>query len=433
MASQGKRRFKETEIGMIPEDWEVKELKTLCATKGGIQTGPFGSQLHQRDYVIEGTPIITVEHLGENVVLHSNLPRVSDSDKERLRKYLLKEGDIVFSRVGSVDRRAITKKAEEGWLFSGRCLRVRINKEIMNPAFVSYYFGLESFRKRIRSHAVGATMPSLNTNLLSEMKIVIPPLKEQIHVAEILSSLDDKIELNQQMNATLEKIGQAVFKHWFINFEFPDEKGKPYKSSGGEMVDSELGQIPKGWEIKEFDSMFDLTMGLSPKGESYNSDGEGTPLLNGAADFKGDGIFPTKYTTRPTRLNKAGDLIFCIRGTIGNIVIADKKYCLGRGVAAITPKSKEFIEFIYFKLHEKMEELIQKASGSVIIGLSKEDITKQKIIRPHPLILELFHKQMEAAFLKKQLNSHEAEDLKQTRDSLLPRFMSGRIRMGMTQ
>ena len=102
-------------------EWKVYNLGEIAS----VQTGPFGSQLHQSDYVEVGTPIITVEHLGENRILHNNLPRVNDEDKSRLKKYWLQEDDIVFSRVGSVDRRAYVKKDEEGWLFSGRCLRVR--------------------------------------------------------------------------------------------------------------------------------------------------------------------------------------------------------------------------------------------------------------------------------------------------------------------
>ncbi len=188
-------RFKDTEIGKIPEEWKTMKLHEVCV-KNGIQTGPFGSQLHNRDYVDEGTPIITVEHLGENRIIHDNLPKVSDKDKKRLIKYTLKEGDIVFSRVGSVDRRAITKKDEEGWLFSGRCLRVRTDSQKMNPSFLSYYFGLEKFKERIKGYAVGATMPSLNTKLLAEMEIILPNFYEHKLISYLLSALDFNFELN---------------------------------------------------------------------------------------------------------------------------------------------------------------------------------------------------------------------------------------------
>src|SRR3990167_4614936 len=172
-------------------EWKKYKLDDVAQ----VQTGPFGSQLHQRDYKLKGTPIITVEHLGENKIIHNNLPLVSDEDKERLSKYILKEGDIVFSRVGSVDRRAYVYSKEGGWLFSGRCLRVRANKKIVDPRYLSYYFGLESFKEHIRMIAVGATMPSINTEILSGVALILPDLEEQKSIASILSSLDDKIDL----------------------------------------------------------------------------------------------------------------------------------------------------------------------------------------------------------------------------------------------
>ena len=115
----------ETIYGAFRHDFQIDLLSDLCISRNGIQTGPFGSQLHKRDYVQVGTPIITVEHLGENRILHTDLPRVSDDDRDRLSRYTLRQGDIVFSRVGSVDRRSLVREEEEGWLFSGRCLRVR--------------------------------------------------------------------------------------------------------------------------------------------------------------------------------------------------------------------------------------------------------------------------------------------------------------------
>lgn len=240
-------------------------IKVRLGDIADIQTGPFGSQLHKRDYKEKGTPIITVEHLGQNRIIHKNLPFVSDEDKERLKKFIIKEGDIVFSRVGSVDRRAFVCKKEDGWLFSGRCLRVRVFDNNINPLYLSYYFGLENFKEYIRRIAVGATMPSLNTKIMSDIEVKFPAKDVQDYIAVILSSLDDKIELNNRINKTLEEIAQAIFKHWFVDFEFPDENDQPYKSSGGEMEDSELGPIPKGWTVDTLGELIDICSGKRPK------------------------------------------------------------------------------------------------------------------------------------------------------------------------
>ncbi len=179
-------------------DFYSKPLSNLA----DIQTGPFGSQLHKEDYVQVGTPIVTVEHLGSRRFSEQNLPCVSDSDKERLKKYVLQEGDIVFSRVGSVDRCSYVSHDYSGWMFSGRCLRVRPLFEI-EPEYLYYFFTLESTKQYIRGIATGATMPSINTKFMGEVQVSYPSLDLQKKIAGILRSIDDKIELNNDINNNL--------------------------------------------------------------------------------------------------------------------------------------------------------------------------------------------------------------------------------------
>ena len=176
----------------------IKKLSDLA----DIQTGPFGSQLHKEDYVSVGTPIVTVEHLGNRIFTEQNLPFVSEKDKVRLSKYVLQEGDIVFSRVGSVDRCSYVDMEHAGWMFSGRCLRVRAHEQI-EPLYLYYYFCSEDVKQFVRNIAVGATMPSINTKLLGEVEIVYPAIKEQRKIAEILGCIDDKIENNEKINENL--------------------------------------------------------------------------------------------------------------------------------------------------------------------------------------------------------------------------------------
>lgn len=175
-----------------------------------IQTGPFGCQLHKEDYVEVGTPIVTVEHLGNRVFTDQNLPMVSDKDKNRLNKYVLNEGDIVFSRVGSVDRCSYVDKEHSGWMFSGRCLRVRPYK-IVFPLYLYYYFCLESTKQFVRNIAVGATMPSINTKLMGEIEVCLPDIIEQKKIASLLSAIDDRIEQNIAINENLASKTQNLF------------------------------------------------------------------------------------------------------------------------------------------------------------------------------------------------------------------------------
>ena len=181
--------YRQTEAGVIPEEWEVVQIRDV----GSVRTGPFGSALHESDYVQDGTPIITVEHLSEFGVTYSNVPMVSDADRRRLSAFELQENDIVFSRVGSIDRNALIKPIEAGWLFSGRLLRVRPNPSKVIASYLSYHFHSEPFKNRVQSVAVGQTMASLNTRILSDLYVAIAPLPEQHAIAAVLSDMDAEI------------------------------------------------------------------------------------------------------------------------------------------------------------------------------------------------------------------------------------------------
>jgi type I restriction enzyme S subunit len=189
-----------------------------------IQTGPFGSQLHKEDYVDDGTPIVTVEHLGSRVFTEQNLPRVSDNDKNRLSKYILSKGDIVFSRVGSVDRCSFVDASHDGWMFSGRCLRVRPGNELY-PLYLYYFFCLEKTKQFIRNIAVGATMPSINTKLLGEVVVEFPSYKEQKVIADILATVDDKIEQNAKVNENLADLLQTAYQDQFGDVSSATRRG----------------------------------------------------------------------------------------------------------------------------------------------------------------------------------------------------------------
>jgi type I restriction enzyme S subunit len=201
--------YKQTEVGVIPAEWEV----TTVGEISDVKTGPFGSALHEKDYVNNGTPIITVEHLGESGVYHMNLPMVSDADKVRLMAYSLCQGYIVFSRVGSVDRNALIKVTENGWLFSGRLLRVRLKERDTDASYLSYHFHSEAFKQRVRDVAVGQTMASINTQILMGVKIILPPTKaEQTAIAAILSDMDAEIAALEAKLAKAHQIKQGMMQ-----------------------------------------------------------------------------------------------------------------------------------------------------------------------------------------------------------------------------
>ena len=159
------------------------------------------------------------QNIGDNRVIEDGIARITADDAERLSRYLVRTGDIVYSRRGDVEKRALIRSSEDGWLCGTGCLRVRFGGHGEDPSYASYYLGHPEVRAWIVRHAQGATMPNLNTSILSSLPFVVPPIEEQRAIAHILGTLDDKIELNRRMNETLEEMVQAIFKSWFVDFD----------------------------------------------------------------------------------------------------------------------------------------------------------------------------------------------------------------------
>jgi type I restriction enzyme, S subunit len=401
-------------------NWKTYKLDEIAT----IQTGPFGSQLHQSDYVLNGTPIITVEHLGDNRIVHENLPCVSDIDKYRLNKYHLKTGDIVFSRVGSVDRRAFVKKEEDGWLFSGRCLRVRANDKVADGSFLSYFFGLETFKEKIRAVAVGATMPSLNTSIMKDIDVTLPTdIENQKSIASILSSLDDKIELNLKMNQTLEAMAHAIFKEWFGNFNFPSFDGK--------LVDG----LPKGWKTGSVLEIANLLSGGTPKTdvpEYWN----GTINWISAKDITNSNnqfIIETEKTitelgiqTSAAKLLPKFTTVVSARGTVGNYCILSKEMAISQSNYGL--KSKFDFDYFLFLMIETMIIMMKAFSyGTVFDTITTKTFQEMEVTIPSNEVIEEFEKVITPLYEKILTNQFQIQSLTQIRDNLLPKLMTGKI------
>jgi type I restriction enzyme S subunit len=386
-----------------------------------VQTGPFGSQLHMSDYKKEGTPIITVEHLGENRIIHKNLPLVGSEDKNRLKKYTLKEGDIVFSRVGSVDRCAYVSAKEDDWMFSGRCLRVRTNDKV-DSRFLSFYFNQESFKEHIRMIAVGATMPSINTTILSEVEIVLPPLKEQKVIAEILSSIDDKIDLLHSQNKILEQLAETLFRQWFV--EEADESWEVGKLGNIAVVQNGYAFSSRDYVPFQEGHLEVLKMGHIAIGGGLRS--------NPKKDF-----VPREEKLRRWTLNK-NDIIMGMTDMKDNVVILgvpamiDKsdKYVLNQRVARIYLDSTEkllntYLLYIQLSNKEFIASLQSKASSGVQVNLSTEVIRDCDIIIPPIELQKEKGTAITELYLKKENNDNQIQVLSKLRDNLLPKLISG--------
>ena len=275
-----------------------------------------------------------------------------------------------------------------------------------------------------------SSYPSITPEILGNMEIeIIDNIYEQKRIGTLLKTIDNKIKLNNKINDELEAMAKTIYDYWFLQFEFPNEEGKPYKSSGGKMIWNEVlkREIPEGWDVQTLENLGNLIMGQSPKSTSYNNKKEGLPLINGAAELQKDKIEITKYTSEPTRICKKEDLIFCIRATIGNINYADKSYCLGRGVGAFRVTEKEYVEYMFLTLRNILNMYNKILTGSIIVGITKEDLLQQNIIKPKNDVITQFYNKVHFMAEKMKSIKKENQELTSLRDFLLPLLMNGQV------
>ena len=408
---------------MSCSEWKEYRLEEAC----NISTG---FAFKSKEYLDNGKyKVVRGDNVKTGFIYWEEKSRYWNDLTDRLSKYILQEKDIVIgmdgSRVGK--NRAIISENDLPAILAQRVACVRAKADFSQD-YIRYVIMSNTFEYYVDSIKTGTSIPHISMKQIGEFKFKAPSLEIQEKIANVLSSLDDKIELNNEMNKTLEEMAQSIFKRWFADFEFPNEDGQPYKSSGGEIVESELGMIPKGWQVTQIDDISQVTMGVSPSSKTYNEDNIGLPLLNGAADFEGKLIKPSKFTSEPKKICKKGDMVFGVRATIGNIVFADKEYALGRGVASVEPNDKVFREFIYYSLDNSMANLINNASGSVFLNLKKADITDLKVCYSEEIV-EKFNNVAKVLIDKIIENDIESEMLKQNRDILLSKLMNGEIQI----
>ena len=403
---------------MSCSDWKTVKLEEVVDILGD---GLHGTPKYSDDgeyYFINGN------NLDGKIIVNEKTKRVGLEQYLKYKKDL-NDRTLLVSINGTLGK--VAEYGGEDIILGKSACYFNVKKDV-NKKYIKYILLSDIFKHYIHNYYTGTTIKNLGLKQMRKFKFPLPNIEEQEKIANILSSLDDKIELNNEMNKTLEEMAQSIFKRWFIDFEFPNEDGQPYKSSGGEMVESELGMIPKEWEIAQIDDISQVTMGVSPSSKTYNEDNIGLPLLNGAADFEGKLIKPSKFTSEPKKICKKGDMVFGVRATIGNIVFADKEYALGRGVASVEPNDKVFREFIYYSLDNSMENLINNASGSVFLNLKKADITDLKVCYSDEIVKK-FNNISRVLIDKIVENDMESELLKQQRDILLPKLVSGEIRI----
>ena len=377
------------------------------------------------------TPYIGLEHIGENTLSLIGRGIASDvtSTKSRFRK-----GDILFGKLRCYFRKVVTAP------FDGVCstdIWVTRAKEGIDQSFLYYCMASQSFVDFADSGSIGTRMPRTKWEWVSRYKIHLPSLQEQRRIAHILGTLDDKIELNRQMNETLEATARAIFKSWFVDF-YPVKA----KMEGRKPVcidtetaalfpsafqDSPLGEIPKGWKVVTVDKDFNLTMGQSPPGSTYNEDGNGIPFYQGRKDF---GFrYPTRrvYCTAPKRFAEKGDTLVSVRAPVGDVNMVEEKCSIGRGVAAIRHNTGSR-SYTYYTM-QSLQEIFSRyeAEGTVFGSINKTDFQTLPCLRPPNEIVEAFERLVFPLDQTIENNENESRTLAQTRDTLLPKLLSEEI------
>lgn len=393
------------------------ENKTLGDVSISIQTGPFGSQLHQSDYSESGIPVVMPKDLVGGKIVTDSIARVPTIHVERLSQHKIIPNDILYSRRGDVGRCAFATEEEAGWLCGTGCLRVTIDKCKVNPKFVFYQLQTSGSIGWVEKHAVGSTMLNLNTSILSHVPIILPNKKIQDKIADILSAYDDLIENNQKQIKLLEEAAQRLYKEWFVDFRFPGHETTP-------IIDG----LPEGWERKKLVEFANVVMGQSPKSEYYNSNKKGLPFHQGVGSYGNRFVIDDIYSSSFTRIAEANSILFSVRAPVGRLNITNNRIVIGRGLAAINHK-EGLQHYLFYLLKDTFFKDNIIGNGSIFASISKDELLELSFVIPNKKLILTFEKIALSYDEKIKGLDKKSTLLIESRDRLLPKLMGGEMKL----
>lgn len=418
-------------------EWDYKILGSVAKVKGRIGWKGYKTS-DLRDFgpiVFSGTEIKSQTFIDFSKVKHLTAEKYEESPE-----IMLKDKDIMVATRGSLGQIGFYRK-EYGPATINPSLVIVGDFEGI-PEFLFYYFISSLGQENILAQASGTTIPAIYQADLKKIKIPYPPVAIQTAITEILSSLDDKIELNNKINQELENLAQTLFKQWFIDFEFPNENGEPYKSSGGEMVESELGEIPKGWTTQILSEATKLIRGISYRKPELVLKGEGIAFvnlkcfsLNGT--FRQDGIkyYNGKYKNEQILCNN--DILVAVtdltqdREIIGMPILWDgsTNALPSLDTCIIRSETSELKNFLYYEFKTKRykSRIIEHANGSTVLHLSVKGLETYVFPLPNDEILKNWGETIQPILETINSNINEIYELSKTRDYLLPKLISGEL------
>lgn len=379
--------------------WEKVKLGDIATC---IQPGPFGSQLHNSDYSKEGTPIIMPKDIVGGAIVHSGLLKVSEEHVKRLSRHQVYEGNLVVARKGDVRKCAYITANENGWMTGSDCLKVVLDESKCYPKFIYYQLRSEHIGRWLEKVSIGATMPSLNTGLLSGIEMVLPPIEIQKQTTGILSVYDDLIENNQKQIKLLEEAAQRLYKEWFVDLRFPGHENT-------KIVDG----VPEGWsrtninEILTFHRGYDLTKNEMKAGR-YPVVGSTTVIgYHNEFKIKGPGIVTGRS------------------GSLGKYQFIWDNFWPHNTSLYISDYKDHNIFFVYSLL--QTVDFASLNNGGAIPTLNRNVLSNIEVIEPTDELQEMFAKIAEAQYRKIRNLEKQNNQLKMARDVLLPKLMSGEV------
>lgn len=429
-------------------NWKEYRLGELLGTKGYIR-GPFGSALRRPEMKSEGYAVYEQQHAIYNT---RDFRYFIDENKfAELNRFSIRANDLIISCSGTVGEVSIINEDDPQGIISQALLTLRPNLDLVKPQFLYYFFKTRNGHNQLLSASHGSVQVNIaKREVVESIPVSIPDIETQDSIIEILSSLDDKIELNNKIKKELENLAQTLFKQWFIDFEFPNENGEPYKSSGGEMVESELGEIPKGWEVGVLEDLIDFANGNAFKskellkediGDCYHVFKMGHIKKGGGLNADGTKSYYEK--SKAKKLNKyvlrVGDLLMCMTDMKGNVALLghtalmneNDKYIVNQRVGLLRPNNDLGIDFPYLYIltnsNDFIEDLRSRANSGVQVNLSTSEIKVSKVLLPPKAINVAFDNCVKAFFESIFNNTKENQELTNLRDTLLPKLISGEL------
>ena len=415
-------------------DWNESTLGQVCDEVNGlIQTGPFGSQLHQSDYTEHGVPVVMPKDIVGGCITSETVARVSVDHVDRLSRHKLNSGDIIYGRRGDIGRQALIRSDQAGWMCGTGCLRISLGESTLDPLFLHYYLSQDEVISWITNQAVGATMPNLNTAILRSVPVRYPDLPVQRRIVGILSAYDDLIENSQRRIKILEEMARRLYREWFVYFRFPGHEGC-------RLVESPLGEIPEGWSTASIDQVCSrVTDGshFSPK-----SVDEGLPMAS-SKDLHAWGL--NLHSARRISLEDFEELVrndchplkddVLITKDGANylkyifVVRSNEDVVLLSSVAIL--RSNDLIN-PHLLAATLSEPAVKARLGSYVTGAAiprivLKDFKRFEILLPSSDIQEIWANIAQPLTVQIWCLIDQIQNLRRTRDLLLPRLLSGLV------